>query len=46
MQPKARKSDPGKVNKITSILRVQAHKGDTKTWVFGGILPGKAGQLE
>jgi hypothetical protein len=38
MKSKAKKSGPGEVNKITSILRVQAHKGDTKAWVFGGIL--------
>jgi hypothetical protein len=46
MQSKAKKSGPGKVNKITSILRVQRHKGDIKAWVFGGILPGEAGQFE
>jgi hypothetical protein len=46
MQYKAKKTGPGEVNKITSILRVQAHKGDTKAWVFGGILPGQAGQFE
>jgi hypothetical protein len=46
MQSKAKKSGLGEVNKITSILRVQAHKGDTKAWVSVGILPGETGQFE
>jgi hypothetical protein len=45
-QSKAMKSGPGEVNKITSISRVQAHKGDTKAWIFGAILPGEAAQFE